>query len=72
MEAKIRSEASFAATLNYPQGSVSAKMMKSMELMEWALRRLNHITEELKCTKCNLLSGITLDVEKFNSTIHTK
>ena len=72
MESKIRSETNFTATLNGPQGSVSAKAMKSVELMEWALRRLNHITGELKYTKSNLLSCMTLDVENIHLTVHTK
>ena len=47
METKIWSETNFTATLNGAEGSVSAKTMKSVKLMEWALRCLNYITGEL-------------------------
>ena len=71
-ESSIRSATNTTGTLNGPQGHVSAKTVASVDLIEWGLKRLGTILEELDYSSCNLLSCMTLDIEHCHATVHTK
>ena len=59
-------------TLNGPQGSVAAKTVDSVKLVKWGLERLQQNLHQFSHDHTNLLSCMTLDVEKLHSSVHHK
>ena len=59
-------------SLNGPQGMVSAVTVKSVDLLDWGVRRLKSLLSSLSFDDTSLLSCMTLDVEHFHSTSHVK
>ena len=55
-----------------PQGHVSAKIMNSVEFMEWGPGRLADILTEYDNQAFDLLSCMTLDGENCHATVHSK
>lgn len=49
-------------TLNGPQGSVAAKTVDSVKLVEWGLERLQQNLHQISFDHTNLLSCMILDV----------
>ncbi len=48
--------------LNGPQGNVSAKTVKSVEMLKWGLQKLHETLSVHRYEGVNLLSCMTLDV----------
>lgn len=73
LERAVRSEKGCSNTsLNGPQGMVSAVTVKSVDLLDWGVRRLKSLLSSLSFEDTSLLSCMTLDVEHFHSTSHVK
>ena len=70
--ADIRNRTGITVTLNGPQGHVSAKMVASVEMIEWGLQRFLVNVSEFDCKSTSLLSCLTLDVENCHSTVYIK
>ena len=68
----IRSDCGTTKELNGPEGSVSAKTTKSVEMLQWGLSRLQDNLAEYSFGDTNLLSCMTLDIEHLHSTSHVK
>ena len=60
------------ASLTGAQGFVSTKSFISLQLSEWSLKKLLENTDMFNFKSTNLLSMMTLSVEHFHSTTHTK
>lgn len=60
------------ATLNGPQGMVSAATMKSIDMLHWGLCRMKTMLSSVSFGSTDLLSCMTLDVEHLHSTSHIK
>ena len=74
MQLYLRNSTGITVTLNGPQGHVSAKMVASVEMIEWGLQRLLVNVSEFDYKPTNLLNCMTLDIENCHSTacIHIK
>ena len=73
LERAVRSEDGCSnISLNGPQGMVSAVTVKSVDLLDWGVRRLKSLLSSLSFDDTSLLSCMTLDVEHFHSTSHVK
>ncbi len=71
-ENEICVESNITGALNGPQGTVSAKTVDSIQLMEWGLQRLANILAKYDYQCLNLLSCMTLDIENCHATVHAK
>ena len=69
---QIRAEGNITDALNGPQGHVSVKIVNSVQLMEWGLGRLAGILGEYDYKAPDLLTCMTLDVENWHATVHSK
>ena len=59
-------------SLNGPEGSIFAKTMKSILLLQWGLSRMKSNLDEFGFDSSNLLSCMTLDIEHLHSTVNFK
>ena len=59
-------------SLNGPEGSISAKTMKLILLLQWGLTKLKSNLDEFDYDSINLLSCMTLDIEHLHSAVNFK
>ena len=58
--------------LNGPEGSISAKTLDSIKILDWGLNQLERNMQIFEYTDVNLLSCMTLDIEHLHSTFNRK
>lgn len=67
-----KTETNLPVSLTGAHGFVSTKSFVSLQLTKWSLEKLSETCSSFKYNQTNMLSMMTLSVEHFHSTTHTK